>query len=96
MLMNMKTIPFSEARAHLAETLQQVQESRGPLLISRRGKGGAVLVSVETWKALASSPVAGFAEALIEWRAHYAVEPEPAAAEFENLRDHTPGRDFSW
>ena len=93
----MKTIPFSEARAHLAETLQKVQESRDPLLISRRGKGGAVLVSMETWDALASSPVAGFAEALTEWRAHYAVEPESThEKEFENLRDETPGRDFSW
>lgn len=93
----MKTIPFSEARAHLAETLQKVQESRDPLLISRRGKGGAVLVSMETWDALASSPVAGFAEALSDWRAHYAVEPEPVADdEFDNLRDQTPGRDFSW
>ena len=95
--MTMKTIPFSEARAHLPETLQKVQESRDPLLISRRGKAGAVLVSVETWDSLASSPVAGFAEGLTDWRAHYAVEAVPAAEdEFDNLRDDTPGRGFSW
>lgn len=92
----MKTIPFSEARAHFAETLQSVQESRDPLLISRRGKGSAVLVSVDTWDALAT-PVAGFAEALTEWRALYLVElPQTTEDEFENLRDNTPGREFSW
>ena len=93
----MKTIPFSEARAHLAETLQRVQESRDPLLISRRGKGGAVLVSVESWDAVTSSPTAGFAEALSDWRARYLVEPiETVEGEFEDLRDRTTGRDFSW
>lgn len=93
----MKSIRFSEARAHLAETLQRVHESRAPLLITRRGKDGAVLVSVEAWDAINASPTVGFAEALRDWRAEYAVESSVSPEdEFDVQRDRTPGRDFSW
>ncbi|MBN9342341.1 MAG: type II toxin-antitoxin system Phd/YefM family antitoxin [Comamonadaceae bacterium] len=40
------TIPLSEARANLADTLRRVEQQNEPAFISRRGEPVAVLLSL--------------------------------------------------
>jgi prevent-host-death family protein len=40
------TIPFTDLRARLAETLRALKQASEPLFISRRGEPAAVLMSV--------------------------------------------------
>jgi prevent-host-death family protein len=90
----MQTIPFSEARAHLADTLRTLETTQTPLLISRRGKAAGILMSPAQYQQLVGAPK-GFASRLAQWRTDYAqvmAEPDP----FVTLREPTEGRDFSW
>jgi prevent-host-death family protein len=90
----MQIIPFSEARAHLAETLHQLETDQHPLLISRRGKAAAVLISPAQYQQLIGADQ-GFAARLAQWRTDYASDL-PEVDPFTQLRDSTQGRDFSW
>ena len=45
----MKTIPFSEAHAQLAATMDQVIADHVPVVITRQGSKACVLVSLEDW-----------------------------------------------
>ena len=90
----MQTIPFSEARAHLADTLRELETTQTPLLISRRGKAAGVLISPAQYQQLLGTPK-GFTNRLAQWRKNYAQ----AAAEIDpyaQVRDSTTGRDFTW
>ncbi len=89
----MQSIPFSEARAHLAETLRLVENSNDPLLISRRGQDVGVLMSLEQYQQLAQSP-SSFSARLKQWRTTYAQinHDDP----FSDVRDSSSGREFSW
>ena len=42
-------LPISEFRSHAAEVIERVQREGGPLVITHRGKGAAVLLSVEEY-----------------------------------------------
>lgn len=66
----MQTIAFSDLRAHLADTLRQLQTSDQPICISQRGQPAAVLMSVAQYQGL-SGPIPGPAAALEAWRAKY-------------------------
>ncbi len=48
----MQTISYSEARSKFAAMLDQVNDDRAPLLITRQGGKPAVLVSLEDYEAL--------------------------------------------
>jgi antitoxin YefM len=49
----MKTTSFTEFRRHLAETIDQVNDDREPVLITRdRGKPTAVLISLDDYASL--------------------------------------------
>ena len=61
----MQSIPFSEARAHLAETLRFVENSDHPLLISRRNQNVGVLMSIKQYEQLTHSP-SSFSERLTQ------------------------------
>ena len=83
-----------EARAHLADTLRELETKQMPLLISRRGKAAGVLMSPTQYQQLVGTPK-GFASRLAQWRTDYAqpaVEHDP----FVSVRESTDGRDFSW
>lgn len=90
----MQTIPFSEARAHLADTLHQLEIQQSPLLISRRGKAAAVLISPAQYNQLIGAE-SGFIARLTQWRKNYS-DDLPEADPFTELRDAVEGRDFSW
>lgn len=90
----MLTVPFSEARAHLADTLREVEHSQQPVLISRRGDAAGVLMSLAQYRQL-SGGATGFATRLAQWRADNASAPAEVD-EFADLRDPGSGRDFTW
>jgi prevent-host-death family protein len=93
MVTNMQSIPFTEARAHLAETLRSVENSDLPLLISRRSQNVGVLMSIKQYEQLTHTP-ASFSERLTHWRENHAQTE--AADPFANIRESDQGRDFSW
>ena len=90
----MQTIPFSEARAHLADTLRELETKQMPLLISRRGKAAGVLMSPTQYQQLVGTPK-GLASRLAQWRTDY-VQPAVEHDPFVSVRESTDGRDFSW
>jgi prevent-host-death family protein len=93
MVTTMQSIPFTEARAHLAETLRSVENSDRPLLISRRNQNVGVLMSIKQYEQLNHSP-ASFSERLTQWRETHAQTEE--VDPFTDVRESDQGRDFSW
>lgn len=88
----MQTIPFTDVRAHLADTLRDLEGSNEPVFISRRGQPAAVLMSLSQYQRLASAGT-GFGAALQRWREAYAAEMAEVPADFDpfaNLRDSDP------
>lgn len=89
----MQTIPFNELRAHLAQTLREVEAARDPVVISRRGKAAAVLMSWEQYRRLTDPPF-DLGAALDAWRAAHAPqagEPdEPGDDPWAGVRDADP------
>lgn len=96
----MHSLPFSEARAHLADTLREVEATDTPVLISRRGQTAGVLMSWAQYRRLQTGTT-GFSARLTQWRAECLApeagtrredEPDP----FADLRDPSPGRVVDW
>ncbi len=48
----MKTISYSDARAQLAATMDQVIADHAPVVITRHGSQACVLVSLGDWEAM--------------------------------------------
>jgi prevent-host-death family protein len=96
----MQTIPFSEVRARLADTLRVLAHSEEPVFISRRGEPAAVLLSVAQYQRLTGTPVQTPWAALQAWRTRHAIQTQPAdeADPFADVRDRSldGGRDFAW
>ena len=90
----MQTMPFSQARAHLAEALRGVELTQEPLLISRRGQAAGVLMSLANYQQLAGSS-AGFSARLADWRTQYSQTLDESN-DLTSPRDLSEGRDFSW
>jgi len=90
----MDSIPFSDLRAHLAETLRQLRDREEPVYISRRSEPVAVLMSVAQYQRLQGAQV-GFGEALLAWRERHAAELATGTNEewddpFADVRDRSP------
>lgn len=94
----MDSIPYSEVRAHLAETLKQLEVREEPVYISRRGKPAGVLMSVAQFERLqtqSDGPVARW----LEWRNKHAQDLENWKDEVDpwvDVRDRTPPRAVTW
>lgn len=69
----MESIPYSEVRAHLAETLKKLEVREEPVYISRRGEPAAVLMSVVQYQRLKGAHP-DFHSALMAWRERHAAE----------------------
>lgn len=94
----MHTIPFSEARAHLAEALSSLDQGGEPVLISRRGRAAAVLMSVAQYHRLVAQGD-GPAARLQAWRGEHAqaLVAEPGAPDpWAEVRDRRPTRSVDW
>jgi prevent-host-death family protein len=95
----MQILPFSEARAHLAEALRNMELAQEPVLISRRGQAAGVLVPVAQYERLTGSAVGqaqGFSARLAQWRVQHADEDMAHQDTFAPDRDPSQGREFSW
>lgn len=91
------TIPLSEARANLADTLRRVEQQNEPAFISRRGEPVAVLLSLAQYERLCNAS-GGFAGRLAAWRTAHAgeLQAQEDGDFLAGLRDPSPGRDFAW
>ena len=90
----MRTIAFNELRARLAATLRDIEVRQQPVVISRRGKATAVLMSYAQYERLGKRPFS-LAAAIDEWRAeHGPAGDEPDDDPFADVRDPSPGRRF--
>ena len=99
------SIPYSELRAHLAETLQRLEVRDEPLYISRRGEPAGVLLSVAHYHRLSGADL-GFGDALLAWRQRHAAalaaeeaagdDAWPDADPFADVRDRQPIRPVTW
>ncbi len=50
-----KIVPFSEARARLSDLLDDVEDRHEHVVISRRGRPIAILLSIDDWEAVADT-----------------------------------------
>lgn len=89
----MDSIPYSEVRAHLAETLKRLEVLEEPVYISRRGEPAGVLMSVAQYQRLTTGTGNNLWGAWCAWRERNADHLASAEAEgdpFANLRDPSP------
>ena len=92
----MQFIPFSEARAQLANVLRGVESGDAPLVISRRGQASGVLMSFAQYQQLTGECV-GFADCLDDWRTKYlAQDMHHEVKPFDSVRQLDDVRDFTW
>ena len=78
-----RTVPFSEARAHLTELLDEIEEIREHIFITRNGRLAAVVMSEAEY------------ESLIE-TLEVLGDPEVLAALKESEEDFAAGRVSPW
>lgn len=90
----MNSISFTQARAHLADLIDQSKQGE-TVIISQRGHATAVLLSVPEYQKLTGTHLS-FTEKLNAWRQQYQHELSSLADEFQPERDQEQGRDFSW
>ncbi|PJC17885.1 MAG: hypothetical protein CO065_09360 [Comamonadaceae bacterium CG_4_9_14_0_8_um_filter_57_21] len=93
----MQTLPFSQARAQLANALRSVEAGNAPFSISRRGQVAGVLMSFEQYQRM-SGAANGFAEKLKHWRCEQlpALDGTPEDDPFAQVRQTDDERNFSW
>lgn len=90
----MTAIPFTQARAHLADLIDQSKQGE-KVFISQRGQTTAVLMSVPEYQKLTGQP-SDIAESLNDWREKFKDELNNFDEDFIVERDQSEGRDFSW
>lgn len=90
----MQTLPLTDVRAHLADTLREAETAQEPVVISRRGQPAGVLMSWNQYRRLAAEHE-GFAARLQRWRAEHAAGADEADP-FAGVRDAGAGRDVDW
>lgn len=90
----MHTLPLTDVRAHLADTLREAENAQEPVVISRRGQPAGVLMSWTQYQRLAAEHE-GFAARLQRWRAEHAGGDD-SGDPFADVRDADAGRDVEW
>lgn len=94
----MQTIAFSEVRANLAEALGDLDVRGEPVVISRRGRAAAVLMSVTQYESLLSRSD-GPAARLKAWHEQHAAELQAldgGADPFSDVRSRADDRPVTW
>jgi len=85
-----ETYSIARARDELARLVHRV-ERRDPVVLTRRGKPVAVLVSYTQYERLLRGK--GFARAIADFRAKYADDLHGLAEALDDVRDREPGRE---
>ena len=89
-----KQYSIAEAREKLAYVIQEAEQG-ATVELTRRGKPVAILLSLDEYDRL-SRKRRSFWESYQEFRQKYSdLEVETQDA-FSDVRDPSPGRDFSW
>lgn len=78
-----RLVPFTEARARLTELLDDVEARHEHVVITRKGRPAAVVVSSEEWEAL-------------EETLEVLSDPETMRALYESDEDVAAGRLSTW
>lgn len=93
-LMAMKrAVSIAEAKNNLPALVHEAE--RHPVVIERRGKRVAVLVSAATYDRLAGGG-GDFWAAVQKFRERHDLEKLDLGSAFDDVRDRAPGRDFRW
>ena len=91
-----RNISIAEARQNLPALVHEVERS-SVLHLTRRGLPVAVLLSREEYDRLRGVHGRDLWEAIVEFRETHDLSLDPLTdADFDNLRDRNPGRDFEW
>jgi len=85
---------IAEAQEKLAHVIQEAEQG-ARVELTRRGKPVAVLLSLDEYERL-SRKRGSFWESYQEFRRKYADVDAETADAFADVRDPSPGRDFSW
>jgi len=75
----MDAIPYSTARKHFVEKMEQVCENHEPLIVTRKGARSVVIMSLEDYNS-------------IEETAYLLRSPKNAARLRESIRQHQQGK----
>ena len=89
-----KRYSIAEARDNFTSVVHEA-ETGEPVELTRRGKGVAVLISLDEYRRL-SGKRRSFWEAYEEFRRKYADSDIDTDDVFSGVRDPSPGRSFSW
>lgn len=90
----MNDIPFTQARANLAELIQQSKHGQ-PVFISQRGQTSAVLLSMREYERLGNQPH-DVVQAWQQWHQQHLAILQSEKENFVPDRVTDQGRDFSW
>jgi prevent-host-death family protein len=89
-----KQYSIAEARDNFTSVVHEAEEGER-VELTRRGKAVAVLISLDEYRKL-SKRRRSFWEAYEEFRRKHAGSDVDTADVFAEVRDPSPGRDFSW
>lgn len=90
----MTSIPFTQARAHLADLIDQSKQGE-KVFISQRGQTTAVLISIPEYQKLTGDHLS-LADKLNAWRAQNLSTLSESDDDFNPERSQDQARDFSW
>ena len=87
---------IADARNQLSRVVHEA-ETRGPVELTRRGEAVAVILGIEEYHSLAASR-RGVWEAIEGFRTQWdaeslGIDPDQI---YGDVRDRSPGREFSW
>ena len=85
---------IAEAREKLAHVIQEAEQGT-KVELTRRGKPVAILLSLNQYERL-SRKRGSFWDSYQEFRRRFKDLNVETADAFEDVRDTSPGRDFSW
>lgn len=85
---------IAEAREKLSHVIQEAEQG-AKVELTRRGKPVAILLSLHEYERL-SRKRGSFWESYQEFRRKYGDLDVDTADAFADVRDPSPGRDFSW
>jgi prevent-host-death family protein len=89
-----KQYSIAEARDNLASVVHEAEKGER-VELTRRGRPVAVLISLDDYKQL-STRRRSFWEAYEQFRRKHEGSDIDTADVFADVRDPSPGRDFSW
>lgn len=89
-----KQYSIATARDQLPALVHEAERGKH-IQLTRRGKAVAFLISVADYERLASQRASAW-DKLQDFRSRHDLSDLNADEIFEDVRDHSPGKDFEW